>query len=188
MYTSVLSSIHHCSCAAISAHYSMCSDLDTLVVSLCKFTGLIIGGKPEQVVLHLGGSGKCQLAARTLFKITHAHGDALRASWKNIIDCLQSLYEARLLPKNLTEAEDFIDPSGKVSLLREPTTPKVSPGDQGIFSTFYSYIAMDTSRQQHPAEAVARKKAMEFIANCYLKAIIEESKFFQVSQCFELCE
>lgn len=167
------------SCAAISAHYSMCSDLDTLIVSLCKFTGLIIGGKPEQVVLHLGGSSKSQLAARTLFKITHLHGDALRASWKNIIDCLQSLYEARLLPKNLTEAEDFIDPSGKISLLREPTTPKTSPGDQGIFSTFYSYIAMDTSRLPHPAEATARKKAVEFIANCYLKEIIEESKFFQ---------
>lgn len=161
----------------------MCGDLDTLIVSLCKFTGLIIGGKPEQVVLHLGGSSKSQLAARTLFKITHLHGDALRASWKNIIDCLQSLYEARLLPKNLTEAEDFIDPSGKISLLREPTTPKTSPGDQGIFSTFYSYIAMDTSRLPHPAEATARKKAVEFIANCYLKEIIEESKFFQVSRC-----
>lgn len=160
----------------------MCGDLDTLVVSLCKFTGLITGGKPEQVVQHLGGSGKCQLAALTLFKITRLHGDALRASWKNIIDCLQSLYEARLLPKNLTEAEDFIDPSGKISLLREPTTPKVSPGDQGIFSTFYSYIAMDTSRQSHPAEATVRKKATEFISNCYLKSIIEESKFFQASQ------
>ncbi|EZA59947.1 hypothetical protein DMN91_000370 [Ooceraea biroi] len=167
------------SCAAISAHHGMCGDLDTLIVSLCKFTGLIIGGKPEQVVLHLGGSMKSQLATRTLFKITHLHGDALRASWKNIIDCLQSLYEARLLPKNLTEVEDFIDPSGKISLLREPTTPKASPGDQGIFSTFYSYIAMDTSRVPHPAEATARKKAIEFIANCYLKAIIEESKFFQ---------
>lgn len=160
----------------------MCGDLDTLIVSLCKFTGLISGGKSEQVVLHLGGSPKSQMAARTLFKITHLHGDALRASWKNIIDCLQSLYEARLLPKNLTEAEDFIDPSGKISLLREPTTPKASPGDQGIFSTFYSYIAMDTSRLPHPAEATARKKAMEFIANCYLKEIIEESKFFQVNQ------
>lgn len=161
----------------------MCGDLDTLIVSLCKFTSLIIGAKPEQVVLHLGGSSKSQLAARTLFKITHLHGDALRASWKNIIDCLQSLYEARLLPKNLTEAEDFIDPSGKISLLREPITPKTSPGDQGIFSTFYSYIAMDTSRLAHPAEATARKKAVEFIANCYLKEIIEESKFFQVNRC-----
>ncbi|XP_011870032.1 PREDICTED: golgi-specific brefeldin A-resistance guanine nucleotide exchange factor 1 [Vollenhovia emeryi] len=166
------------SCAAISAYHSMCGDLDTLIVSLCKFTGLIIGGKSEQVVSHLGGSPKSQMAACTLFKITRQHGNALRASWKNIIDCLQSLYEARLLPKNLTEAEDFIHPSGKISLLREPITPKSPPGDQGILSTFYSYIAMDTSRLPHPPEAT-RKKAMEFIASCCLKEIIEESKFFQ---------
>lgn len=167
-------------CASISAHYGMTSDLDTLIVSLCKFTGLATGGEPDQVVLQLGGSNKCQFAARTLFKITHIHGDAIRASWKNIIDCLQSLYKARLLPKSLTEGEDFIDPSGKISLLREPTTPKPAPVDQGILSSLYSYIALDTSRMSHPAETTARKRATEFIGNCYLKQIIEESKFLQV--------
>ncbi|XP_025992136.2 Golgi-specific brefeldin A-resistance guanine nucleotide exchange factor 1 [Solenopsis invicta] len=167
------------SCAAISAYHGMCSDLDTLIVSLCKFTSLMIGGKSEQVVLHLGGSPKNQMAAHTLFKITRSHGDALRTSWKNIIDCLQSLYEARLLPKDLTEAEDFINPSGKISLFREPTPPKSSQGDQGsLLFNLYSMIAMDTSRQPHPVEA-ARKKAMEFIASCNLRGIIEESKFFQ---------
>ncbi|XP_043262335.1 Golgi-specific brefeldin A-resistance guanine nucleotide exchange factor 1 isoform X1 [Colletes gigas] len=167
-------------CASISAYYGMSSDLDTLVVSLCKFTGLATGAEPEQVVLHLGRSGKCQLAARTLFKISRMHGDAIRASWKNIVDCLQSLYKARLLPKSLVEGEDFIDPSGKVSLLREPTTPKSPPVDQGIFSSLYSYIALDTSRMSHPAEATARKRVIEFVANCNLKQIIEESKFLQV--------
>ncbi|KZC11781.1 Golgi-specific brefeldin A-resistance guanine nucleotide exchange factor 1 [Dufourea novaeangliae] len=167
-------------CASISAHYGMSSDLDTLVVSLCKFTGLATGGEPDQVVLHLGGSGKCQLAARTLFKITHVHGDAMRASWKNIVDCLQSLYKARLLPKNLTEGEDFIDPSGKISLLREPATPKPPPTDQGILSSLYSYMTLDSSRMSHLAEGAARKKATEFVVNCYLKQIIEESKFLQV--------
>ncbi|XP_015585956.1 Golgi-specific brefeldin A-resistance guanine nucleotide exchange factor 1 [Cephus cinctus] len=167
------------SCAAISAHYGMSSDLDTLVVSLCKFTGLAMGGEPEQVVLHLGGSGRCQLAARTLFKITHLHGDALRASWKNVVDCLQTLYKARLLPKSLTEGEDFLDPSGKVSLVREPTSPKSPPVEQGILSSLYSYIALDAPRPPHPAEATTRKRATECIANCYLKQIIEESKFLQ---------
>lgn len=105
----------------------------------------------------------------------------MRASWKNIVDCLQALYKARLLPKSLTEGEDFIDPSGKVSLIRESTTPKQPPVDQGILSSLYSYIALDTSRMPHPAEATARKRATEFVANCYLKQIIEESKFLQVN-------
>ncbi|XP_034180833.2 sec7 domain-containing protein garz [Osmia lignaria lignaria] len=167
-------------CASISAHFGMSSDLDTLVVSLCKFTGLATGGEPDQVVLQLGGSGKCQLAARTVFTITHMYGNAMRASWKNIIDCLQSLYKARLLPKNLTEGEDFLDSSGKVSLLRETATPKPAPVDQGILSSLYSYIALDTSRMTHPAETTARKRAIEFINNCYLRQVIEESRFLEV--------
>ncbi|XP_015172335.1 PREDICTED: Golgi-specific brefeldin A-resistance guanine nucleotide exchange factor 1 [Polistes dominula] len=168
------------SCAAISAHYNTSSDLDTLVISLCKFTGLATGSKScsKEVVIHVGDNGKCQLATRTLFKVMHLHGDALRASWKNIIDCLQALYKARLLPKSLTEGEDFIDPSGKVSLIRESITPKQPTDNRGILSNlYYSYIALDTSRM---AEATARKRATEFVANCYLKQIIEESKFLQV--------
>jgi brefeldin A-resistance guanine nucleotide exchange factor 1 len=158
----------------------MTSDLDTLIVSLCKFTGLAAGGQADQVVLKLGGSGTCQLATRTLFKICHMHGDALRASWKNIIDCLQMLFKANLLPKNLTEGEDFLDPTGKVSLIREPTTPKAPPVEQGLLSSLYSYIASDTSRTPHSVVAVAKKRAVECIAHCYLKQMFEESKFLQV--------
>ncbi|XP_066598661.1 Golgi-specific brefeldin A-resistance guanine nucleotide exchange factor 1 [Prorops nasuta] len=168
------------SCAAISAHYSMNSDFDTLIVSLCKFTGLAMGGEPEQVVLHLSNSRKCQLSTRILFKITHLYGNGLRASWKNIVDCFQSLYKARLLPKSLTDGEDFIDPSNKVSLLREPATPKQPPQDQGLLSSLYSYIALDSSRMPHSADASARERATEFISSCCLEQIIEESKFLQV--------
>lgn len=167
-------------CAAISAHYNMNSDLDTLIVSLCKFTGMATGGEPDQVVLHLGGSGRCQLAVRTLFKITNSHGNGIRASWKNIIDCMQTLYKSRLLPQCLTVGEDFLDSSGKVSLIREPTTPKQPPQEQGILSSLYSYIALDTTRVPHAAEATTRKRATECIANCNLKQIIEESKFLEV--------
>lgn len=167
-------------CAAISAHYGMNSDLDTLIVSLCKFTGLATCSEPDEVMLHFGGSGRCQLAARTLFKITHLHGNGLRASWKNIIDCMQTLYKARLLPDCFNYGEDFIDVAGKVSLIKEPTTPKQPPQGQGILSSLYSYIALDTPKVPHPAEATARKRATDCIANCYLKQIIEESKFLQV--------
>lgn len=158
----------------------MTSDLDTLIVSICKFTGLAAGGEPDQVILHLGSSGRCQLAAHTLFKITHMHGDALRASWKNIVDCFQTLFLARVLPKNMTEGEDFLDPSGKISLLREPAALKTPPVEQGILSSLYSYIALHTTKLPHPAEIAARERAAKCVANCQLKQIIEESKFLQV--------
>ncbi|XP_058806216.1 Golgi-specific brefeldin A-resistance guanine nucleotide exchange factor 1-like [Phymastichus coffea] len=168
------------SCAAISAHYGMTSDLDTLIVSLCKFTGLAAGGQPDQVVLKLGGSGTCQLATQTLFKICHMHGNALRASWKNIVDCLQMLFRAKLVPINMIEVEDFLDPSGKVTLIHEPTTPKPPPVEQGLLSSLYSYIASDTSRMPHHVEAAAKKKAKKCVDRIYLKQIIEESKLLQI--------
>ncbi|XP_012252835.2 Golgi-specific brefeldin A-resistance guanine nucleotide exchange factor 1 isoform X2 [Athalia rosae] len=167
-------------CASISAHYGMSSDLDTLVVSLCKFTGLATGGELEQLVLQLGGSGRSQLAARTLFEVTHRHGDALRASWRNVVDCLQAVYRARLLPRILTEGEDFLDVSGKVSLIREPATPRAPPAEQSILSSLYSYIALDAPRVPHPAEATARRRATQCVTDCRLELIIAESKFLQV--------
>ncbi|XP_046623685.1 Golgi-specific brefeldin A-resistance guanine nucleotide exchange factor 1 [Neodiprion virginianus] len=167
-------------CASISAHYGMSSDLDTLVVSLCEFTGLATGGEPEQLILQLGGSGRSQLAARTLFEVTHRHGDALRASWRNVVDCLQAVYKAKLLPRILTEGEDFLDLSGKVSLIRKNVTPRAPPAEQSIFSSLYSYIALDASRGPHPAEATARKRAKQCITDCRLELIIAESKFLQV--------
>lgn len=171
------------SCAAISNHYRMTSDLDTLIVSLYKFTGLgsfAPDVEPYQIVLKLGGSGKCVLATLTLFKICHLNGNALRASWKIIIDCLQMLYKAKLLPKNVIVGEDFVEPSGKVSLIRESATPKPAPVEQSIFSSLYSYIALDTSRTPHPEEGVAKKRAHECITNCFIKEMIDESKLLQV--------
>lgn len=161
----------------------MASDLDTLIVSLYKFTGLgslAPGVEPYQIVLKLGGSGKCQLATLTLFKICHLHGNALRASWKIVIDCLQMLYKAKLLSKSVTMGEDFVEPSGKITLIREPSTPKAPPVEQGILSSLYSYIAPDTSRTPHPEEAVAKKRAHDCIANCFVKEMIDESKLLQV--------
>ena len=43
----------------------------------------------------------------------------LREGWKNILDCLMTLYRARLLPQTFTEVEDFLHPDGKVKLVKE---------------------------------------------------------------------
>ncbi|KAF7995834.1 hypothetical protein HCN44_006941 [Aphidius gifuensis] len=170
------------SCATICAHYNMNSDLDTLIVALCKFTGLANAlGEPDTIVLHYGGSGRCQLATRTLFKITHQHGNCMRSSWKNIIDCLQTLYKSRLLPKCLTDGDDFIDQTGKISLIREATIQKQPPQEQSILSSLYSYIALDSTRVPHANEATIKKRAIDSIENCSIKQIINESKFLEIS-------
>ena len=61
------------------------------------------------------------MAAKTVFSLAHRHGDILREGWKNILDCMMQLYRAKMLPEVLITVEDFLDPSGRISLIREET-------------------------------------------------------------------
>lgn len=66
-----------------------------------------------------GGNPKAQLAAKMVFSLAHRHGDILSEGWKNLLDCMLQLFRAKLLPKNMIEVEDFVNPKGKVSLIQE---------------------------------------------------------------------
>ena len=59
------------------------------------------------------------MAAKTVFALAHRHGDILREGWKNILDCMMQLYRAKMLPEVLIIVEDFLDPTGRISLIRE---------------------------------------------------------------------
>jgi golgi-specific brefeldin A-resistance guanine nucleotide exchange factor 1 len=69
---------------------------------------------------------KARLAATLVFSIAHAHGDILRDGWKNIVECIIHLYKAKLLPSALVEVEDFLDPTGRITLVKQvtPQAPK----------------------------------------------------------------
>ena len=73
----------------------------------------------EYLPIQFGNSGKAQMAAKTVFALAHRHGDILREGWKNILDCMLQLYRAKMLPDILISVEDFIDPSGRISLVKE---------------------------------------------------------------------
>jgi brefeldin A-resistance guanine nucleotide exchange factor 1 len=97
---------------------------DNLVISLCKFTTLLSSVESaETIPIHFGNNAKAQLAARTVFSLAQSHGHILREGWKNILDCMLQLYRAKLLPEILVKVEDFLEPSGKVSLIREDVAP-----------------------------------------------------------------
>ena len=66
-----------------------------------------------------GSNAKAQLAARTVFALAHRHGDILREGWRNILDIILPLFRAKLLPTQMVEVEDFVDPTGRISLIRE---------------------------------------------------------------------
>lgn len=76
----------------------------------------------ENLPIQFGLNRKARLAATVLFNIAHIHGDILRDGWKNILECIIHLYKANLLPSVLVEVEDFLDPTGRTTLIKEQTT------------------------------------------------------------------
>ncbi|XP_074647787.1 Golgi-specific brefeldin A-resistance guanine nucleotide exchange factor 1-like isoform X2 [Tubulanus polymorphus] len=175
-------------CAMISAHYGLSDVFDNLVISLCKFTTLLSNAEsPENIPVTFGNNQKAQLAAKTVFGLAHRHGDILREGWKNILDCLLQLYRAKLLPKILVEVEDFIDPTGRVSLIREEVP--ASRAESGVFSSFYSYFALSEPANQRgpsPEDQEAIKQAHNCIRECHLEQLIIDTKFLRIDSLQEL--
>lgn len=77
---------------------------DNITISLCKFTTLLSHpDSNEQLPIYFGMNSKAQLACKTVFQLTHNHGDILRDGWKNILDCIIQLYRSKLLSRSLLE-------------------------------------------------------------------------------------
>ncbi len=76
----------------------------------------------ENLPIQFGQNRKARLAATVVFNIAHVHGDILRDGWKNILECIIHLYKAKLLPSVLVEVEDFLDPTGRTTLIKEQIT------------------------------------------------------------------
>ena len=129
-------------CASVSAHYGLSDVFDNLIISLCKFTGLLATGEsPETMTVQFGSNTKCRLTARTMFTLAHTHGDILREGWKNILECILQLYKANLMPSSLYQAFDFVQ--GHVQIQLEERLP--AKPDQGLFSSIFSLLNADTT-------------------------------------------
>lgn len=176
-------------CAMISAHNNMSDVFDNLVISLCKFTTLLSAAEsPENIPANFGSNFKAQLAARTVFGLAHRHGDILREGWKNILDCMLQLFRAKLLPKSMIEVEDFADPSGKVSIVREETTA-TQRSDSGVLSSFVSYFSLSESaatKGPSAEELEAGRQAQSCVLDCHLESLIADTKFLRHDSLTEL--
>ncbi|CAG5122355.1 unnamed protein product, partial [Candidula unifasciata] len=176
-------------CAMISAYYGMSDVFDNLVISLCKFTTLLSAVEnPEYIPASFGSNLKAQLAARTVFGLAHRHGDILREGWKNILDCMLQLHRAKLLPKSMIEVEDFVDATGKISILREESAA-LTRSETGVLSSFVSYFSLsESSSVKGPTleELEAGKVAAACVRDCQLDQLILDSKFLREDSLQEL--
>ncbi|KAF9421264.1 hypothetical protein HW555_002736 [Spodoptera exigua] len=161
--------------------------LDTLLLTLCKFTGLLAPQHANYIAIGvtLGQSSKAQLALRRACAVAARHADCIRDSWRHLLEIVKTLYIGRLLPKCLIEAEDYLAPNGTVSLIREAARGS----EAGLLSSLYSYIALGESgmRTPTPHEKVLIDAAMECVAKCNFPGLlITETKFLQVESLQEL--
>ncbi|XP_061083550.1 Golgi-specific brefeldin A-resistance guanine nucleotide exchange factor 1 isoform X3 [Conger conger] len=174
-------------CAMISAHYGFSDVFDNLVISLCKFTTLS-SESVENLPTVFGGNGKAQVAAKAVFGLAHRHGDILREGWKNIMDSMLQLFRAELLPKPMVEVEDFVEPSGKISLQREETPS--NRGESAVLS-FVNWLTLSGAEQSglrgpSTENQEAKQAAILCIKQCDPEKLITESKFLQLESLQEL--
>lgn len=161
--------------------------LDTIVLTLCKFTGLLAPQHATYIAIgvSLGQSTKAQLALRRACAVAARHADCIRDSWRHLLEIVKTLYIGRLLPKCLVEAEDYLSPNGTVSLIREAARGS----EAGLLSSLYSYIALGETgmRTPTPHEKVLIDEATECVAKCNLPGLlITETKFLQLDSLQEL--
>jgi len=177
--------------ASISAYYNLSEVFDNLLISLCKFTSLLVTGEAsENLPVLFGSNVKSQLSAKTVFSLAHKQGDILREGWQNLLVCILQLLKGKLLPPVLTEVEDFVDPSGKISLIKEEAQPTQKQDNTGVFAAFYSYMIANpdtTSKSNLSTEdKQAQDAALTCIKECHPENIITESKFLRPDSLQEL--
>ncbi|XP_039609053.1 Golgi-specific brefeldin A-resistance guanine nucleotide exchange factor 1 isoform X2 [Polypterus senegalus] len=174
-------------CAMISAHYGLSDVFDNLIISLCKFTTLS-SESVENLPNLFGSNTKAQLAAKTVFNLSHRHGDILREGWKNIMDSLLQLFRSELLPKAMVEVEDFVEPSGKISLQREETPANRGESAVMSFVSWLPLLGAEQSGLRGPSteNQEAKQMALDCIKQCDPEKLITESKFLQLESLQEL--
>lgn len=172
--------------AKIAGCYHLNDVLDGLLVSLSKFTTLLLPMSIEESVLAFGDDSKARKATVAVFTIANRYGDYIRSGWRNILDCILSLHKLGLLPARLVA--DDVEPNSEPDTGRSPLVPPVKPsiaparksfGLMGRFSEFLYYDTEKPAPQPSEEEVEARKRATETVKDCHIDGVFTESKFLQ---------
>lgn len=188
--------------AKISASYNFVDSLDDLVVSLCRFTNLLIPSlNNEEFILAFGDDAKARMATVAVFTIANRYGDQIRSGWKNILDCILSLNKLGLLPARLaSDAVDDLEVGSDQNLVRPPSssptisTPSpVAPSrkSSGLMGRFTQLLYLDTEEpESYPTQeqAASRQCSLQTIQDSHIDSIFAESKFLQAESLSQLVQ
>ncbi|XP_076942827.1 ARF guanine-nucleotide exchange factor GNOM-like [Bidens hawaiensis] len=175
--------------AKIAGCYHLDEVLDGLLVSLSKFTTLLLPMSIEESVLAFGQDSKAQKSTLAVFTIANKYGDYIRSGWRNILDCILSLHKLGLLPARLArDAADDLESNSESDSVRSslvsPAKPALPParksfGLMGRFSEFLYYDTEKPAPQPSEEQVEAQKRATETVKDCHIDSVFTESKFLQ---------
>eukprot|EP01116_Phalansterium_solitarium_P007025 TRINITY_DN1948_c0_g2_i4.p1 TRINITY_DN1948_c0_g2~~TRINITY_DN1948_c0_g2_i4.p1 ORF type:complete len:1604 (+),score=411.16 TRINITY_DN1948_c0_g2_i4:311-5122(+) len=112
--------------AQLAAHHHMFVVLDTVIITLCKFSGL--EPPPWPSAGRLGASRKQRLAAEALFRLARDFRDFVRDAWAHLVAVTLSLHRAQLLPP-LLEPSPLVDPTDATT--DSPTSERARGSNPG---------------------------------------------------------
>lgn len=175
-------------CASISAHYNLTSNLDMLILTLCKYTTFhTLPSKQITNIVNFGNNAKAQMAFKTVFNLAHQHGNSLREGWKNVFDLILSTYVYGLLPKSYVEVEDFIENSGRITLVYKEVE-SLQKQEAGLLSSLYSYMVSSENLAKIPSaeEQQCIDIAKKCVMDCNLEQLVTDSKFLHEDALLEM--
>jgi len=176
--------------ARIAAQHNVDEVMDSLVVSLGKFTNVLNPNIAKPVVA-FGDDLKARQAAETVFMLANRYGDCLRAGWRNVLDAVVRIHKLGLLPHSvfLMEGEDKEAGIRRIpsANIRQPKQGQ-SSNMLGIKWTGFIISFDDSNSNSTPtqSEVEAEQRAVQCIEACRIDEIFCDSKFLRAESLVEL--
>eukprot|EP00803_Ostreobium_quekettii_P003636 evm.model.scf_117.13 EVM.evm.TU.scf_117.13 scf_117:109917-120401(+) len=175
--------------AKIASYYRVDEVIDSLVVTLCKFTMQLAPGAIKPMV-NFGHNSKAQVAMETVFFVASRYGDSLRAAgWRSIMDLVVRLYRLGLLPNTFwQEANGLPEEEG-----RSPETESVKmTSDSGDLSSYATtslsrlFMSGGAEKQLTREEQEAQERTVRCVEHCRIDELFLDTKFLQPEPLLEL--
>ncbi|KAL3131638.1 hypothetical protein ABBQ38_007935 [Trebouxia sp. C0009 RCD-2024] len=176
--------------AKLGAYHHVDEVMDSLVVSLSKFTSLLnpLAFKP---VVTFGENEKARAATEAVFTVANRYGDSLKSGWKNMMECIVRLYKLNMLPESilLMEAED--PESARRRIPRPSNKARNSSAGSMLSRAISSLISLEGADSGPPGEASLREveatqRTVSCLNACRVEDIFADSKFLRAESLHEL--
>ncbi|KAL8120946.1 ARF guanine-nucleotide exchange factor GNOM-like isoform X2 [Apium graveolens] len=187
--------------ARIAASYHFNDLLNDLVVSLCKFTTLMLPLSGEESVIMLADDIRARMATEAIFTIANRYGDYIHSGWKNILDCVLSLHKIGLLPARLaSDATNDLEPPLNTEGVKSASTSSPSPltlasatsrrsySLMGRFSQLLYFDTEEPAPQPSEEQLAAHQVCLQMVQKCQINSIFSESKFLQADSLSQLVQ